>query len=107
VIDGLSAGVFLIGADGAIVHANVQARAILAANDMLRVVSGRLLAADPQANPALRDALLAARLGDAIDSIALPLTSRDGMRHVVQVLPLRASGRRAAAVLSRESFKPL
>src|SRR5262249_20459497 len=48
--------------------------------------------------PALSDALLAAMFGDAVGSIALPLTSRDGVRHVVQVLPLRASGRRAAAV---------
>jgi len=98
VVDSLSAGVFLIGADGAIVHANARARAILAARDMLRAVSGRLLAADPRVKPALSDALLAAMFGDAVGSIALPLTSRDGVRHVVQVLPLRASGRRAAAV---------
>jgi DNA-binding CsgD family transcriptional regulator len=106
VIDSLSAGVFLIGADGAIVHANAQARAILASNDMLRAVGGRLLAADHRINPALRDALFAALLGDVIGSVALPLTSRKGMRHVIRVLPLRASGRRAAAVfVDRATFE--
>jgi DNA-binding CsgD family transcriptional regulator len=106
VIDSLSAGVFLIGADGAIVHANAQARAILASNDMLRAVGGRLLAADSRINLALRDALLAAVLGDVTGSVALPLTSREGMRHVIRVLPLRASGRRAAAVfVDRATFE--
>jgi DNA-binding CsgD family transcriptional regulator len=106
VIDSLSAGVFLIGGDGAIVHANAQARAILASTDMLRVVRGRLVAADPQANLALRDALLAAIFGDVVGSAALPLTSRDGTRHVVQVRPLRASVYRAAAVfVDRATFE--
>ena len=106
VIDSLSAGVFLVGGDGAIMHANAQARAILASTDILRVVRGRLVAADPQANLALRDALLAAIFGDVIGSTALPLTSRDGMRHVVQVRPLRASVCRAAAVfVDRATFE--
>lgn len=106
VIDSLSAGVFLIDGDGAIVHANAQARAILASNDMLRAVGGRLLAADSRINLALRDALLAAVLGDVIGSVALPLTSREGMRHVIRVLPLRASARRAAAVfVDRATFE--
>jgi DNA-binding CsgD family transcriptional regulator len=106
VIDSLSAAVFLIGPGGAIVHANAQARAMLAANDVLRAVSGRLSAADPQVNAALGDALLAAMFGDTIGSIVLPLTSRDGTRHVVQVLPLRASRRRAAAVfVARATFE--
>ncbi len=106
VIDRLSAGIFLIGADGAIMHANAQARAMLAANDMLRGVGGRLVAADPQVNAGLRDALLAAMFGDGIGGIALPLTSRDGMRHVIEVLPLRASGHRGAAVLvARATFE--
>ena len=104
VIDSLSAGVFVVGTDGVIVHANVQARAILASNDMLRAVSGRLMAIDPRINPVLRGALIAATLEDT--GSALSLTSRDGMRHLVQVLPLRASGRRAAAVfVARATFE--
>ncbi len=97
-IDSLRAGVFVIGIDGAIMHANTQGRAMLAANNMLRAAGGRLSATDPQVSAALRDALTAAVLGDPGGRVVLPLTSRDGMHHVVQVLPLRTSGRRAAAV---------
>src|SRR5262249_47745160 len=72
----------------------------------LRSVGGRLLAADHRINRALRDALLAALLDDVIGSVALPLTSRTGMRHVIRVLPLRASGHRAAAVfVDRATFE--
>ncbi len=105
VIDSLSAGVLLIRDDGTIVHANAQARAILASTDMLRVVRGRLVAADPRLNLALRDALLAAILGDVIVSPACPLTSRDGMHHVVRVRPLRASRGRAAVFIDRATFE--
>jgi DNA-binding CsgD family transcriptional regulator len=104
VIDSLSLGVFVIGDGGAIVHANAQARAILASDDMLCAVSGRLVATDPRSNPVLRDALIAATLDDA--SGALSLTSRGGVRHVIQVLPLRAPGRCAAAVfVARATFE--
>jgi PAS domain-containing protein len=40
VIDSLSAGVFLIGGDGVIVHANAQARAILASTCCASCVDG-------------------------------------------------------------------
>jgi len=106
VIDSLSAGVFLIGGDGAIVHANAQARTILASTDILRVVRGRLVAADPEANLALRDALRAAMFGDTVGRAELPLTSRDGTRHVVRVRPLPAAVSRAAAVfVDRATFE--
>ena len=106
VIDSLSAGVFLIGADGAIAHANAQARTMLASTDMLRVVHGRLVAADPVVNRALRAALLAAVEGGVVGSAALPLTSPDGTRHVVRVRPLRASVKCAAAVfVDRATFE--
>jgi DNA-binding CsgD family transcriptional regulator len=104
VIDSLSLGVFVIGEGGAIVHANAQARVILASNDVLCAVSGRLMATDPRSSPVLRDAIIAATLGDA--GGALPLTSRGGVRHVIQVLPLRASGRCAAVVfVARATFE--
>ena len=96
VIDSLRLGVFVIGGGGAIVHANARARAILASDDILCEVSGRLLATDSQSRPALRDALIAATLGDA--SAALSLTSRGGTRHLIHVAPLRASERCAAVV---------
>jgi DNA-binding CsgD family transcriptional regulator len=105
VIDSLNAGILLIGDDGAILYTNAQARAILASTDMLRVVRGRLVVADPQVNLALRDALLAAILGDLIGSAAFPLTSRDGKHHVVRVRPLRASLCRAAVFVDRATFE--
>ena len=103
VIDSLSLGVFVIGPGGAIVHANEQAREILASNDMLCAVNGRLMATNPQANPALRHALVAATVDGA--SIAMSMTSREGMRHVVQVQPLRTSQRRAAVFVSKAIFE--
>jgi DNA-binding CsgD family transcriptional regulator len=103
VVDSLSLGVFVIGIGGAIVHANVQAREILASNDMLCVVNGRLMATNPQANPALRHALVAATIDGA--SLALSMTSREGMRHVVQVQPLRTSQHRAAVFISKAIFE--
>jgi DNA-binding CsgD family transcriptional regulator len=103
VIDSLSLGIFVIGIGGAIVHANVQAREILASNDILCAVNGRLMATNPQTNPVLRHALVAATVDGA--SLALSMTSREGMRHVVQVQPLRASQRRAAVFVTKAIFE--
>lgn len=102
VIDSLSLGVFVVVAGGAIVHANAQAHEILASNDMLCAVNGLLMATNPQTNRVLRHALVAATAHG--DSLALPMTSREGMRHVVQVQPLRASQRRAAVFVAKATF---
>src|SRR5215471_18315262 len=40
-LDGLGAGVFLVDADGGLVHANAAGHAILAADDFLRAIGGR------------------------------------------------------------------
>ena len=103
VIDSLSLGIFVVSIGGAIVHANAEARAILASNDMLCSANGLLLATDPRTNPVLRDALIAATLDRA--SVVLSLTSQGGMRHVVQVLPLRASDRCAAVFVAKATFE--
>jgi DNA-binding CsgD family transcriptional regulator/PAS domain-containing protein len=98
-LDGLSAGLFLLDAGGRIVHANVAADAILDAADFLRATGGRLVAGDPQADQTLRDALAATGNGDAeigVRGIALPLIAHDGTRHVAHVLPLTSGARRAA-----------
>ena len=103
VVDSLSLGIFVVSIGGAIVHANAEARAILASNDMLCTVNGRLLATNPRTNPVLRDALIAATLDRA--SVVLSMTSQGGMRHVVQVLPLRAPDRCAAVFVAKATFE--
>lgn len=97
VFDGLSAGVFLVDAGARIVHANVAGRAILAAEDPLYSVRGRLVVSDPAIDRTLRAALAAVAKSDpevGDGAIALPLfsegseLSEDGERHVAHVLPL-------------------
>ncbi len=95
-LDGLSAGIFLVDGAGRIVHANIAGRGVLTAGDILRSIAGRLIAPDPQVNQTLHDAFKAAEHGDAAigaRGIAVPLISRDGERHVAHLLPL-ASGKR-------------
>jgi DNA-binding CsgD family transcriptional regulator/PAS domain-containing protein len=121
ILDGLSAGIILLDANGRIVHANAAANAILDAEDFLRTVGGRLVASDVPINAALYDILIAADAGDAalgIKGVALPLTARDGERYVAHVLPMTSGARRrmgagynaAAALFIRktalEAFSP-
>jgi DNA-binding CsgD family transcriptional regulator/PAS domain-containing protein len=96
-LDSLSAGVFLIEANGRIVHANAAGREILGVDDFLRSIGGRLVARDTKINRTLQD-IVAGRGDLEIGSkgIALPLTAREGECHVVHVLPLAAAARRRA-----------
>jgi DNA-binding CsgD family transcriptional regulator len=98
-LDGLSAGLFLVGASGGIVHANASGHALLREGGCLSAHGGRLRAADPQANYSLQDIFAAAARGDGklgVKAIAVPLKSQDGERHVAHVLPLSAGTRRKA-----------
>ena len=75
-LDGLSAGMFLIGVDGQIIHANAAGHAILAEDDFLRLIGGRLVASDEQVDQTLRG-IFATDKGAAeisVKGIALPLT---------------------------------
>ena len=47
-LDGLSAGMYLVDAEGRLIHANAAGNAILAASDILSSVGGRLVARDAQ-----------------------------------------------------------
>ncbi len=101
-LDGLSAGMFLVDRSGRIVHANAAGHVILTAGDFLRATGGRLVAGDPQTDRLLREIFIAAGNGDAaigIKGIALPLTARDGERHVAHVLPLTSGARRRAGTV--------
>jgi DNA-binding CsgD family transcriptional regulator/PAS domain-containing protein len=101
ILDGLSAGMILVDANGRIVHANAAGNAVIDAADFFRSVCGRLVAGDPSINAALRDILIAARAGDSVlgvKGIALPLTAHDGERYVAHVLPLTSGARRVACM---------
>jgi DNA-binding CsgD family transcriptional regulator len=112
-LDGLSAGLFFVDAEGRIVHANAAAHDILNANDFLRSIDGRLVARDGQFDQVLREIFAAAKRGNAeggAKGIALPLNARDGEHYVAHVLPLSSGARRrpggvyaAAAVFVRKA----
>src|SRR5262249_43405240 len=63
-LDGLAAGMFIVDGDGRIVHANARGRALLADNDVLSGLGGRLSAQSPETAQSLRDIFTAAKHGD-------------------------------------------
>jgi DNA-binding CsgD family transcriptional regulator len=96
-LDALKAAIFLLDASGSITHINKGGRDILERKDFLRAERGRLVAADPQLNRILREAMAASVLGDGAtrsESIALPFVAHDGERFVGHVLPLTGGQRR-------------
>jgi DNA-binding CsgD family transcriptional regulator len=98
-LDGISAGVFLVDAGGRIVHANLAGQMILAADDVVRAVDGRVAARDGRTDETLRGIFAAIAAGDdAIGSegFAAPLTARSGDLYVAHVLPLNTGERRRA-----------
>jgi PAS domain-containing protein len=54
-LDGLSAGIFLLDASCRILHANLAASRMVEADDFLRSASGQLATRDPQVNGVLRE----------------------------------------------------
>ncbi len=96
-LDAVSAGMFLVDAGGRIVHANAAGDIVLAAGDVLCSAGGRLAACEAAVDRSLRDMLAVAASGETpIAALAVPLTARDGTRHVVHVLPLTSGARRRA-----------
>jgi len=103
ILDGLSPAIFLVGAEGQIIHGNATGRSVLDKGDFLRSVHGRLTASDPQVDQALHEALLAAGKSgpDIVDrGCAFPLKGRSGERYVAHVLPLTVGERRKAGAAS-------
>jgi len=99
VLDGLSLGLFLIDAQGRIVHANAAGGDMLGAGDLLRSVGGRLAAGDTRVEQSLRETAAAAALGEeegGAGSIVVPLRARDDARYVAHMLPLSGGARRRA-----------
>lgn len=100
-LDGLSAGMCLVDAEGRIVHANAAGHAILAGGDILSVVGGRLIARDAQVNRTLEEVFAAAGQGDAalgVKGVAIPLIGKSGERYVGHALPLTSGARRSAGI---------
>ena len=96
-IDALSAGVFLVNAEGSLVHANVSGQTMLNAEDPLLLVQGALAAADANAHRALRRVFASAVGGDvAIEArgVSVPLFGRGGDHFTAHILPLTSGARR-------------
>jgi len=101
-IDGLATAVFLVNAQGGLVHANHSAQAMLDTRDPFTAVRGVLTAFDQRTNRALGEAVVAARDGDAgieASGIAIHLSGPGGDHFIAHVLPLTAGARRQAGTI--------
>ncbi len=99
VIDGLSAAVFLVDADGRLKHANARGTDMLAAADPFSTANGILEAASSTARRKLAASFAAAARGDAAVAelgVAVRVAGSDGRQFVAHVLPMTASRRREA-----------
>lgn len=97
-LDGLTAAIFLVGANGHIIHANTAGHLLLTEANVLREGGGRLMASEAQVDAGLQEAILAASMGDEAiggSGIALPLIGKRNARYVGHVLPL---GKRSGAL---------
>lgn len=99
VLDGLAAGLFLVGAAGDIAFANASGRAMLQEGVLFQERQGALTSTDRQGNDVLRESVAAARNGDAAvggKGIAVPLMAHGGERWLAHVLPLTSGARHRA-----------
>jgi DNA-binding CsgD family transcriptional regulator len=96
-VDGISAGMFLVDANGRIVHANASGHAMLAQGSLLLVIGGKLAPKDVSAEQALCEVYAMAECGDGamgVKGISIPLMTPSGERYVAHVLPLTSGARR-------------
>jgi ATP/maltotriose-dependent transcriptional regulator MalT len=103
ILDGLSPAIFLVDAEGQIVHGNAAGRSVLEKCDVLRAVHGRLTAIDSQVDQPLHAAFVAAAKNEtetAGKGSAFPMKGRAGERYVAHVLPLTAGEKRKAGTAS-------
>src|SRR6478609_10644561 len=104
ILDGLSPAIFLVDAEGQIVHGNSASRSLMDTGDLLRVVHGRLTASDAQVDQTLHNAIIAAATVDEETGgkgSAVSLRGHGGERYVAHVLPLSSSARHNPGVGSR------
>lgn len=90
VVDRLNAGVILLDAGCQIIHSNPAAETILAKDDVLRSIAGRLVTRSSEANLTLRNIFRdpGAVAMAAADGRKIPLTSHDGSHYVAHVIAL-------------------
>jgi DNA-binding CsgD family transcriptional regulator len=95
-LDGLSAAMFLVDAEGRIVHANAAGNAMLDDGSFIRSVNGRLAPVNSDAAQNLRDVFAAADLDDnavGTKGISVPLVGREGEQVLAHALPLCSGSR--------------
>ena len=98
-LDGLTAALFLVQANGRIVHANAAAHGLLAGSGFLRASGDRLTIVNSRTHQQLADCLAAAERGDGAlggQGVALHLATREGVGYMAHVLPLTSGARRKA-----------
>jgi len=104
ILDGLDASLYLVDADGRLIHANAAGRAVLDACNLLLEIRGLLMSCDPMVTHRLRQAFAASGRGDAAAGTresAIPMVGLDGVRHIAHVLPLTSGPRRRAGAAYR------
>ena len=100
-LDGIAAALFLVDADGRVVHANVSGHQMLTEGHVLRSVSGKLGACNQNSNQTLREALAVAGGDDMkvdVKGVAVSLVAPNSEPHIAHVLPLSSGARRKAGV---------
>lgn len=96
-MDRMSAGVFPVAENGALLHANDAGRSMAARGDMLRISRGELVLDDSEARARLLESVVAARRGDAAlggRGVSLSMKGQGGEPYVAHVLPMRGGSRR-------------
>lgn len=97
VLEGIAAAVVLVTSDGRIIFANQSAEDYFTSRRVIANRRGTLMAADPAADKALREAFMLAERGDAalgLKGIHVPLASGDDSHHIAHVLSLVSESRR-------------
>jgi DNA-binding CsgD family transcriptional regulator/PAS domain-containing protein len=96
VLDQIKFGVLLVDATGHVVHANDAANVMLARNEPLRVVDGKLMTSDVEIDNQFQQVFTAASHGDkAIGTagISVVLARSEQMQFIAHVMPLTAGNR--------------
>jgi DNA-binding CsgD family transcriptional regulator/PAS domain-containing protein len=100
-LDGISASIFLVDANGRIVHANASGHDMLGGGQIVHSAQGALTAADPQAARTLRDVIASASGGDAAvgaGGVAVPLSASSDQCWLAHILPLTSGARQRAGL---------
>jgi DNA-binding CsgD family transcriptional regulator len=100
-LDGLAAAMFLVDANGRIVHANISGHGLLAEGTILRGTGGKIAATNPQINQSMHEVFTAAGGGNlemGVKGVSAVLGEQAGERWLAHILPLTSGTRRQAGV---------